>query len=106
MDVRIQQVLGELRARLEVIYGRRLSGVVLYGSHARGSAEMDSDIDLLVVLRGDVSPCEEIARTSHDVAEVSLKHNVVAACVFVSQDQFEREQSPLLLNVRREGVPV
>jgi len=106
MDARIQRVLADLRTRLEMTYGSRLSQVVLYGSHARGSADMDSDIDLLVVLRGDVSPCEEIGRTADDVAEVSLKHNVVVACVFASQDQFEREQSPLLLNVRREGVPV
>jgi len=106
MDARIQQVLADLRARLEAIYGWRLSRVVLYGSHARGSAGTDSDIDLLVVLQGDVSPCEEIARTADDVAEISLEHNVVVACVFVSQGQFEHGQSPLLLNVRREGVPV
>ncbi len=106
MDARIQPALTDLRTHLQMIYGRRLSRVVLYGSNARGSAETDSDIDLLVVLEGDVSPCEEIARTADDVAKISLKHNVVLACVFVSQEQFEREQSPLLLNVRREGIPV
>jgi hypothetical protein len=26
--------------------------------------------------------------------------------VFVSAEQFERERSPLLLNIRREGVPI
>jgi predicted nucleotidyltransferase len=106
MDVSIQQVLVDLRTRLETTYGSRLSRVVLYGSHARGSADTDSDIDLLVVLRGRVSPCEEIARTADDVTEVSLKHNVVVACAFVSQEQFKHEESPLLMNVRREGVPL
>lgn len=106
MDARIQPVLTQLRTRLETVYGRRLSRVILYGSNARGSAATDSDIDLLVVLRGEVSPCEEIARTADDVAKISLEHNVVLACVFVSREQFEREQSPFLMNVRREGVPV
>jgi hypothetical protein len=60
----------------------------------------------IVVLRGEVSPCEEIGRTIEDVADVSLHHNEVVCCVFVSVEQFERECSPLLLNIRREGVPI
>jgi predicted nucleotidyltransferase len=79
---------------------------VLFGSQARGDAEPGSDIDVLVVLQGVVSPCEEIARTINDVADISLAYNEVVSCVFVSEEQFERERSPLLLNVRREGVPL
>jgi hypothetical protein len=57
-----------------------------------------------VVLEGPVRPGQEIARTEFEVADVSLAHNAVVACMFVSDEQFEREQSPLLINVRREGV--
>jgi hypothetical protein len=59
-----------------------------------------------VVLKGPVSPCEEIARTIDEVADLSLEYTEVIACIFVSEEQFERERSPLLLNVRREGVAV
>jgi predicted nucleotidyltransferase len=79
---------------------------VLFGSQARGDVEPGSDIDVLVVLQGVVSPCEKIARTINDVADISLAYNEVVSCVFVSEEQFERERSPLLLNVRREGVPL
>ena len=97
-------VLAELRSRFEALYRDRLDRMVLYGSQARGDAEPESDIDVLVVLRGQVSPCDEIARTEHIVADVSLLHDVLIACVFISQEEFECERSPLLLNVRREGV--
>jgi predicted nucleotidyltransferase len=103
-DERLQPILAELRARLERVYGQRLSKLVLYGSQARGDAEEGSDIDVLVVLDGPVDPSAEIARTGADVAELSLARNVVVACTFVSSEQFEREESPLLINVRREGV--
>jgi predicted nucleotidyltransferase len=104
MTTQLQTILSELRERLERLYGPRLLKLVLYGSQARGDAEEGSDIDVLVVLEGPVRPGQEIARTGVDVAEVSLAHNVAVACVFVSQEQFEHEQSPLLMNIRREGV--
>jgi predicted nucleotidyltransferase len=80
--------------------------MVLFGSQARGDAESGSDIDVLVVLKGKMSPCEEIARTSEITAGLSLQQNEVLSCVFVSDDQFQQERSPLLINVRREGVAV
>ena len=96
------QVLHELRVQLEPVYGDRLVRLAVYGSHARGDATEGSDIDVLVVLRGDVSPCTEIARTERQVAQVSLAHNTTVSCVFVSEEQFQHEQSPLLLNIRRD----
>ena len=106
MTSNIQDILAELRRRFESLYGSRLVSLVLYGSHARGDAEPGSDIDVLVVLKGRVSPSEEIARTAADVADISLRHDEVVCCFFVSAHQFEHERSPLLLNVRREGVAV
>jgi len=102
----ISTVLGELRQRLQRVYGPRLAGLWLFGSQARGDAAPGSDIDVLVVVEGVVDATAEIARTEYDVAAVSLLHNVVVTCLFVSSEQFAREQSPLMLNVRREGVAV
>lgn len=103
---KLKLILTELRHRFEQLYGERLARMVLYGSQARGDPEPDSDIDLLVVLKGQVSPCDEINRTLKDVADISLKYNEVIACVFVSEAEFERERSPLMLNVHREGLSV
>jgi predicted nucleotidyltransferase len=80
--------------------------MLLFGSQARGDAEPGSDIDVLIVLQGPVNPGEEIVRTGALTAALSLQHNVVLSRVFVSAEQFSGEQSPLLLNVRREGIPV
>jgi predicted nucleotidyltransferase len=96
----------ELRRILQRLYGPRLQRLVLFGSQARGDANQESDVDVLVVLEGQVSAAEEIERTGQAATELSLKHGIALSCVFVSADRFVRENSPLLLNVRREGVRV
>jgi predicted nucleotidyltransferase len=106
MDDKLSAIIVALRRQFELLYGERLVRMVLFGSQARWDAEPESDIDVLVVLRGPVDPGEEIARTGEVTAWLSLKHDVVISRVFISAKQFSEEQSPLLLNVRREGLSV
>src|SRR5919108_3487961 len=94
MNEKVTTILPELRGRLEALYSERLVRMVLFGSQARGDAEPESDIDVLVVLQGPVDPGEEIARTGEVTAWISLKHNVVISRVFVSAEQFIEQQSP------------
>lgn len=106
LDHSTQNVVRALRARLEALYGTRLIRLVLFGSCARGEAGGESDIDVLVVIGGPVDPATEIGRVGPITAALSLDGDVVLSCRFVSPERFAAEQSPLLINVRREGVPV
>jgi uncharacterized protein len=103
---KVKMILAELRARLEQHYGPRLAGLYLFGSQARGDAEEDSDIDVLVVLRGETNPFLEITETSDIAAGISLEWNVVISRIFVSEDRYAKEQSSFFVNARREGVAV
>ena len=100
----IHGILTELRRRLEQLYGGRLVGLTLFGSHARGDADPASDIDVLVVLGGEVNPGLEIRRTGEIVSEISLRHDVVISCVFLDEERFLHRNGPLLRNIRREGI--
>ncbi len=102
----LQGILRSLRRELTRILGDQLDSVILYGSQARGQARWDSDIDVLVVVRDDSDYDDLIRRTSAVVSALSLQHDVVISRAFVSRERFEREQTPFLLNVHREGVPV
>lgn len=106
MTSQLQTILADLHSRLGAIYGDRLVQLILYGSQARGDAETGSDIDVMVVLRRAVKPSREISRTGEIVSELSLKFGVVISCLFISASRFAREKSPLLLNVRREGIAI
>jgi predicted nucleotidyltransferase len=106
MTPQLQAVLHELKAGLQDLYGDRLAGVVLYGSQARGDAGEDSDIDVLIVLKGEVRPGGEIRRTSRLIAALSLKYDTLLSRMFISEADFNGRQSSLIKNVQREGVPL
>jgi predicted nucleotidyltransferase len=106
MKAALQHILEQFRRGLESIYGSRLAEVVLFGSQAREDAEPGSDIDVLVVLRSAVDPHQEMLRLSEFKSRLCLQYDVVISCVYVSEADFQHDETPLMLNVRREGVLV
>jgi uncharacterized protein len=100
----VLEIVAQLRRRLEALYGSQLVRLVLFGSHARGDAEPESDIDVLVVLQRDVNPGEEIRRTGGIVSELSLENDVVISCIFMDEHRFNHRNGPLLRNIRKEGI--
>ena len=54
--------LQQCRALLQTLYAERLKALVLYGSCARGTEGVESDIDLMVLLEGPVDLAQEIRR--------------------------------------------
>ncbi len=103
--MQIEQILKEFREEVGKLYGKRLKNIILYGSYATGKATQDSDIDLAIVLEGDVAAGKEIDRMIDIVTDINLKHNVLISVYPVSEKNYTRLNSPTLLNIRKEGVP-
>ena len=103
--MRISGIFKEFREEIEKLYGKRLKSIILYGSWARGDATEESDIDVLIVLEGEVIPGKEIDRMIDIITEINLKHGVLVSVYPVSKEDYSTINSPLLINVRREGVP-
>lgn len=105
-EIFMNEVIKEFRIEIEKLYGKRLKKIVLYGSWARKEATEDSDIDVVVVLEGEVIPGREIDRMIDIITEINLRHNVLISVCPVSEKDYLTLKSPLLMNVRREGVLV
>jgi len=101
-----REIIKEFSQRIRSLYGARLKRVILYGSFARGEGTDASDIDLAVVLGGEVNPVNEIDRMIDIVTDLNLEHNVLISIYPVSESDYISINSPLLMNLRREGIAV
>ncbi len=102
--MQIEHIIQEFKSALKELYGQRLKKVILFGSWARGDATKDSDIDLLIVLDGETLPGREIDRMIEAITETNLKYNILISVIPVSELNYQQVQSPLMMNVRKEGV--
>lgn len=103
LEPEIRELLTRLRRQLEALYGERLQGVYLFGSHARGEATPDSDVDVLVVLDTITDYGEEIRRTGSLISTLSLDSGHSISRVFVSDSAWRERDSPFLANVREDA---
>ena len=104
MDKKIEPILKEIKIGLEKIYGERLKWAFLYGSYALGEAEVGSDIDIAIILNNFDDAWEEIESTGELVSSLSLKYGVVLCLLPLREKDFLQRSSPLIMNVRREGI--
>ncbi len=102
--MKIKETLKKLKIEIEKLYGKRFKNIILYGSWARGEATEESDIDVVIILEGKVIPGREIDRMIDIITDINLEYGVLISVYPVSEDDYSRINSPLLINVRKEGV--
>jgi predicted nucleotidyltransferase len=104
LDGWLGDLLSELRRGLEASYGKRLQGLYLYGSRARGEAQADSDVDVLIVLDEIEHYFAELERTAELVSELSLRYDVNISRILISSSRWREDDEPFLLTVRQDAV--
>lgn len=103
---RIEKIIKETRSALGKTYGERMRKLILFGSHSRGEATEESDIDLAVILDDFDEAWNEIKRSGPAISDICLRNDVVISIVPIRERDYLTANTPLLLNLRREGAPV
>jgi len=99
-----KQALKELVEELKKLYGDNLSRVILYGSKARGDATEGSDIDIMIVLKEIKDKSKELEKVIKLTTKIDFHYETLISVSLQSEEEYLKKKSPLLLNVRKEGI--
>lgn len=93
-----------VRAILSVM-GDDAVRIILYGSVARGDNTPESDVDIAMIIRGELDRIadKELTRA---VTELDLKYDTVLSVIDVEEKHFRRYKNdlPFYKNIEREGI--
>src|SRR5271168_2715648 len=96
-------ILARLRAALDAAYGEKIERVVLFGSRARGDARPDSDYDVAVFLNEPDSFWSESGRLAEIETDILFDTGAIINALPFPAGAY-RERTPLMHEVRREGL--
>ena len=98
--------MNRVKAHLAELYGEHIRKVILYGSHARGEATEESDVDVLVLVDPSLRPSEVRDSIGDQLFDIVLEDGEVVSVIVLPEETFETRDLPFMLNVRREGIAV
>ncbi len=100
---KVNWVLPKIKNTLERVYGKRVVETILYGSFARGTHNKDSDIDIALILKGNVNKAEEINRIYDDIYDLILETGEMISVNPISEKEIQNPVWPLYHHIRSEG---
>ncbi|OHB67936.1 MAG: hypothetical protein A2Y76_07780 [Planctomycetes bacterium RBG_13_60_9] len=102
----VTNTVRQCRAILEMHYGARFRGLVLFGSVARDQAAPASDIDLLVLLSGPFAYAQELRQIVDLLYPVQLDTDQLISAIPAPAEEFDAGSIQLYRNAKREGILV
>jgi len=80
--------------------------VILYGSYARGNNNIDSDIDILVLLDKEKLTIDDQKRIKYPLYEIEFEKGILISPFIISRKEWETKYriTPFYDNIAREGI--
>ncbi len=106
MDPKVKRLVDQVKAFLHERYGEGIKRVILYGSHARGEATEDSDVDVLVLTDPSLNPWEVRKSLSDLLYDMLMDEGELVSVIVIPEDFFEDHNLPFMLNVQERGSTI
>mgnify|MGYP003377290237 CR=1 FL=1 len=97
--------LDELVDGILSIFHNQVIRIVLYGSYARGTNTAESDVDVALLLNGNLNGSTE-EKLSDLVVDLNLKYDKVFSVIDIDYAFFKRWEkvTPFYKNINKEGI--
>jgi len=98
------EIAQKVRDELEKLYGKRLRGVLLFGSAVRDKLDENSDIDIAIILDEIPDRFAEHERTGDLGSQISLEYNTLVSFLFVSEADYQKGRFAIHRRIKEEGI--
>ncbi len=100
-----QRIYDELTGGILKVIPEQVVKIILYGSVARQTDDKESDIDIALLINGNLS--NEIEdRLSDFIVDMNLKYDRVFSVIDIDYDHFLKwlKILPFYMNIEKEGI--
>lgn len=109
MGENIRNIAAEINEELIKLFGGKIQRIILYGSYARGDFNLESDVDIMVLLNCEQKEIMERRKEISRIASrVGLKNDIMVSLLARNCADYENqmEYQPFYQNIEREGVEI
>ena len=100
----VNEIVRIIKKYLLDLYGKKIKQVILYGSFARSEATEDSDVDILAVVDDELN-LKKVEEDLNDLLfEILIEKGELVTVMAIKETTFNNYKSPLLLNIKEEGI--
>lgn len=103
---RIKEILPKVKEILSNIYRDRLVNILLFGSFAKNSFKEESDIDIALILNGEVNRIKEISKINDALCDLMLETGELICVYPVSEEEYQSSIWPLYFHTKTEGIKI
>lgn len=101
VKVTVEEIIYDVKRE----FGENYCTTIIFGSFARGDADDDSDLDMLIVMKKIENYWEVKSKIERIAYSNTFEKNrsIVIAPVIMEESEFLTGNSPLIINIRKEG---
>jgi predicted nucleotidyltransferase len=100
----LESVLRSVKEHLNNVYGDRIKRVMVYGSFAKGDADEESDVDIAVVAADELNPNSVENSLDSLLFQILMEKSELVTVFVIPESKFNTYNSPLILNIKEDGV--
>ncbi len=109
MEERIKNITTEVNEELIKLFGGKIERIILYGSYARGDFDLESDVDIMILLNCNQEEIKEKRKEISRIASrVGLRNDIMVSLLARNYDDYENQMKYQLFyqNIEREGMKI
>ena len=109
MEENIKNIASEVNEELIKLFGGKIERIILYGSYARGDFNLESDVDIMILLNCEQKEITERRKEISRIASrIGLKNDIMVSLLARNYTDYKNQMKyqPFYQNIEKEGMNI